>query len=520
MTTIGETRPYDFQPRSRLLGLFLVAASALAVAAAGGLLASEQPLLAVVAILALPLTVAILTWPDVATLATIFILYSNIAAVAVRFHDVPYLVGAAFPLLLVIPLTAHLVLRRQKLVFTPALPFILLFLFIQFLGTLFARDINGAFAELTVFIIEGLGIYFLITNVVRTPEMLRRVVWVLLLAGVALAVVPIYQQLTGDFDNIYGGFGQISEVGFRTGEETLLGEVRQPRLAGAIGEQNRFAQILLMLVPLGLFRFWGERSLLLRLLALLVTAVIGVGVILTFSRGVAVGFLLLLVIIAFMRLIKPYQIIAVLLVAFLLLALLPQYGTRLASLQSLLALFSDEDSLEDGSIEGRTTEMLAAALVFADHPLIGVGPGMFKYYSTEYGNRINPGILEGTREAHSLYLGVAADNGFLGLVSFLAIVTVTLFNLLRARRQLARSRPELANLAGTFALAIVAYLTTGLFLHLSYARYFWLMMALAGAAGAIARAAQESELVQLTAGSQEDWSPEVVPVVLPVEEGR
>jgi hypothetical protein len=32
-------------------------------------------------------------------------------------------------------------------------------------------------------------------------------------------------------------------------------------------------------------------------------------------------------------------------------------------------------------------------------------------------------------------------------------------------------------------LAVVTYMTTGLFLHLSYARYFWLVLAVAGAAG-------------------------------------
>jgi hypothetical protein len=34
-------------------------------------------------------------------------------------------------------------------------------------------------------------------------------------------------------------------------------------------------------------------------------------------------------------------------------------------------------------------------------------------------------------------------------------------------------------------LSIITYMTTGLFLHLSYARYFWLMLALAGAAAHI-----------------------------------
>ena len=498
MTPVTETRSYNFQPQPRLMGLFLVMAGTLVIIAAGALLASEQPLLALATILALPFIIAMLTWPDVATLATIFILYSNIAVVAVKFHDVPYLVGAAFPLLLIIPLTGYLLMRRQKLVFTPALPFMLLFLFVQLLGTLFARNVNEAFSELTVFIIEGLGIYFLITNVVRTPRMLRRVVWVLLLAGVMLAAVPIYQQMTGQFDNIYGGFGQISERGFRTGEETLFGDVRQLRLSGTIGEQNRFAQILLMLVPLGLFRFWrgGEHSMALRLLAVLSTIVVTAGVVLTFSRGAAVGFLVMVMVMAIMRLIKPHHLVAVLVVAVLVLATLPQYGTRLASLQSLPNFFSEDQSLDDGILESRSTEMIAAFMVFADHPLVGVGPGMFKYYSAEYGEQINPGVLEGTREAHSLYLGIAADHGLLGLLSFLAIIFVTLSILLRSREQLARSRPELLNLVNAFILAIVSYLATGFFLHLSYARYLWLILAVAGAAGAIARESKKLTIAE------------------------
>jgi O-antigen ligase len=463
------------------------------VIAAGSLLVSEAPLFMVAAVLMLPVIMAVLTWPDAATLVTIFILYSNLAVVAVRFHNVPFLLGAAFPLLLGIPLTVHLVVRRRELIFTPAFPFLLLFLFVQFLGALFSRDVEQAFSELTVFIIEGLVIYFLITNVVRTPRLLSRVVWILLLAGFLLAVIPIYQQVTGDFDNIYGGLAQTSERGFRTGAETLFGDVRQPRLAGAIGEQNRFAQVLLMLVPLGLFHFWGtgERSLPLRLLALLATAVITTSVVLTFSRGAAVGFLVMVLAMTFMRIIKPYQLLAILLGAALLLALLPQYGTRLASLQSLSSFLSQEENVDDGILESRSTEMLAALMVFADHPVIGVGPGMFKFYSEEYGNRINPGVLEGTREAHSLFPDVAANHGILGLVAFTGIFAATLFELLRMRQRVAHSKPEMVSMLNGFALAIVTYLATGLFLHLSYARFLWLMLALAGAAGMIARNVEE-----------------------------
>jgi hypothetical protein len=40
-------------------------------------------------------------------------------------------------------------------------------------------------------------------------------------------------------------------------------------------------------------------------------------------------------------------------------------------------------------------------------------------------------------------------------------------------------------MAAGFMLALVGYLASGLFLHLSYARYFWLILALGGAAAAV-----------------------------------
>jgi hypothetical protein len=52
-------------------------------------------------------------------------------------------------------------------------------------------------------------------------------------------------------------------------------------------------------------------------------------------------------------------------------------------------------------------------------------------------------------------------------------------------------------LNNAFVLAIVSYLATGLFLHLSYARYFWFLMALAGAAGAMAKAYWQEEEQEL-----------------------
>ena len=80
-----------------------------------------------------------------------------------------------------------------------------------------------------------------------------------------------------------------------------------------------------------------------------------------------------------------------------------------------------------------------------------------------------------------------------GLTLFLGIVYVVLRDLVRARRRWLTTRPDVANLATGFALAIVAYLATGLFLHLAFERYFWLLIGLAAATAWIALQPQDAD---------------------------
>lgn len=478
---------------------------------AGGLLATS-PLLALATVALLVVAVAIFSWPEAATMLVLFILYSNIAVIMVRFHGVPFIVGAAFPLLLALPLAIYLVLERRPLRITPALPYVVLFMAAQQVSLLFSADPAASFREVTNFVLEGFLIYLLVINVVRTPRTLRYAAWTLLLAGIVLTAVPFYQQLTGDFNNTFGGFGQLSETGFRTGETNLVeGELRQFRLAGPIGEQNRYAQILLMLVPLGWFLFRGERSSLSKLLALGLGSVALGGVALSFSRGAAVAFVLLVGIMLVTRLLRPSHFFVFLLIVALIMLAVPQFTVRLVTIPSAADLLSEETTTSelDGAIRGRATAMIAAALVFADNPIVGVGPGQFQFYSAEYGNRLGIRILEGNREAHSLFLDVAANYGILGLVSFLAMVLVPIRVILGARHKLAARRPGLTNLTIAFAFAMLAYLGTGIFLHLSYVRYFWLMLALADTAALIARrAANDKPVVRAYAAyeAQDGWS--------------
>lgn len=447
-----------------------------------GLVAAQRPFLAAGIVAVIAALICLFKWPDAATLLVIFFIYTNLGPVANRYYGVPIFLATAFPLILIIPLVWHIFWRREKVVIGPVLQLLLALCLIYTLGATFSSDITLSLTQLTEFLIEGLLLYFLITNVIRTPRMLKRAVWVLLISGAFIGGLSLYQQVTKTFDNNYGGFAQV-DSNFATGVENLQGQIEQPRLAGSIGEQNRYGQIMLMLVPLGLFQLWIYRSTWVRILTLIMTALIIAGGALSFSRGAAVGFVLLILIMVFLRYVKPHQFLLLVLGAALILWVFPQYGSRLASL-NVIAQLADPGSGPalagaDNAVVDRASLMLAGWTVFKDHPVFGVGPGMVKYYTESYVRQIGISSVSGTFQVHNLYLGIAAEAGLLGLVVFLLLLLIPLRDLARARKKWMVSRPGLSYLATAFFQAIVGYMVTGLFLHLSYYRFFYLMLALA-----------------------------------------
>lgn len=468
---------------------------ALLVLAAGvvaGFLCDRSPAAALIAVVVALLGLLTLRLPDIATYAVLFLLYSNVPAVSVSFHGVPKAFGAAFPLLLAVPLARDLLVRRQPPVVTPVMPILVLTFVLQAVSAAFSRDPAQSFEELVTFATEGLALYVLVVNVVRTKEVLRGAMWALLAAGVLMSVVPLYQQVTGSFDSNFGGLAQIDGLGFQTGQQSEEGggAERQARLAGPIGEKNRYAQVMLCLLPLGLMRFFGEESKRLRGLALACTALSALGFVLAFSRGGAVGMVGMLLAMVALRLIDAKKAVLVAGGMALLLVAMPQYWKRLSTMGSVVG---DQSTIEnDGAVRRRITEMMAAVRVFVDHPVIGVGPGMFKSYSEEYGNIDPLRKIESGRRAHSLFLEIAAEGGALGLGLFLTAFAMTVTGVAAARRRCLESDPELANLATGVFLALICYLVTGVFLHLSYMRYFYVVLALGGAVVHVAQVSREA----------------------------
>lgn len=472
----------------------LVVGVALAVAV--GVAAAANPFVAVGGALLLLFATAICVRPESATLLVIGILYSNAAAVAVKQHGVPLAVGAIFPMLLLAPVLYRVFVRREPFAFLPVLPWLLAYFGTNVLSAAFARDPGTVHAEVATLLVEGLVLFVLVTNVVRDSRTLRRALWLVVAVGAVLGGLSVLQQVTKTYGNSYLGFAQVTvnNPGFHTGE-LGYGETFQKRLGGPIGDENRYAQVLLALVPFALFFAVRPGRLLWRLVAAGSLALICAGIALTFSRGAALGFVVIVLLALLTRTIRIRHALLVAGIVAVLISAVPYYATRLSSFMSLGSLggATTEQSRTDPSVRSRSTENLVAGLMFLDHPLLGVGPGEYpNTYRTyadraqDYSNELDVRLKASRRQPHNMWLGILAETGLLGFSAFVGMVVVTVRRLLRARRvaRLAQ-RPELAALATAMLLSFCSYLVTGTFLQLSYARYFFLLLALSAAAASI-----------------------------------
>ena len=421
--------------------------------------------------------------PEVATLFVVFALYSNLSVIAMK-RGLPESVAAATFLLLGLPLFNYVTIRREKLIGSVPLAFMLVYLAVALLSAVFAQDPRDSITWFNNFAMEGLVLYFLIINTVRTPAVLRKAIWVLLFTGALMGSISMYQAFTNSYDNDFGGWATVNQAQVDVGQQDFLGN--QPisrRVSGPIGEKNFYALILVLLLPLAISRFSAERSTVLRILVLVLTIPILSGTLLTYSRGAgvaAVAMILSMVALGGLRLKHVLGVGAVAAIA--LMMIVPDYLYRISTVSTVVELASGNPAEAGSSVRGRATENLAAINIFLDHPILGVGPGQTRFFIQAAANDIDYQPLSGTRRAHNLYLEQLSDVGALGLISYLAIVFATMILLWRVARRFRESRPDVFYTMIGLLAAIITYQVNGVFLHLAYVRYYWFLMALAAAA--------------------------------------
>ena len=449
------------------------------------------------AVLAVGILALIFANTEVATLLVIFVLYTNMAVVLAKYHNVPTAIAGSVFLVLAIPLTNYLLMRREQVLINRIFWLMLAQLVAMSISAFFSEYSWAAMGRIVVYLAEGVVLYFLILNTVRNQAMLRKAVWTLVIAGILMGSLSILQTFVGSHKNL-GGFAQTKNSKIGTGATGWngKGELRDARASGTVGEENYYAQIMLMLLPLAASRYFYEKSRKLRIIGALACIPIAGAIMLTFSRGAFVSAVATVMAMVYLGSIKIRHLLALGLAFVVIVPIaMPDYAYRIFTLFRAVGVQDAQKGSSktlDASMRGRATENLAALKIFLDHPVIGVGPGQTQMYTAKYGGDSGLSRLEGTRQAHNMYLGVISDDGLLGFCTFISIFLATLSGLLKIRRKYSESNPELTGLAIGLTLSIVAFMSSAVFLSSAYERFYWLIMALAGVTIHIVHRQEES----------------------------
>ena len=177
--------------------------------------------------------------PEIIAPSAYFIIFTNAAVVAYLFHGLPYILGATLPILILgISIVYKYFILKKPLVFDIPILLLIIYLAIGIFSAITSIDLMEGLNTLFVLASEGILLYTLILNSIRSSRELRQAIWAILIGAIFIGGISAFQQATGTFDNDYWGFAQVTGRGFDIGETTLTGEVRQARLEGPIGEKN------------------------------------------------------------------------------------------------------------------------------------------------------------------------------------------------------------------------------------------------------------------------------------------
>ncbi len=423
--------------------------------------------------------------PWVGLSALVFVTYLRLSDVLIHYHHLPSIAKPLVGLLLGLVLLRWALRREEPRGWSLPLALIGSYALVVLLSLFFAANFSTALGAVSDFVKDGI-ITVLVVMLLQHREDLRKVIWAMLFAGILMGSLSVYQYFSGDFDNNFGGFAQAPVL-------NTVGEQNEPRIAGPIGDPNFYAQILVVLFPLALNRLFSERRTLWRLLALWASIVIVLSVVFTFSRG---GFLALAVVLVALSIHHKFSLVRILSVLIIMGAILPflpgNYTARLSTLTNFLP--GRGDVRNEVSFRGRASEWMVAALMFRDHPLLGVGIRNYPEHYLDYSSRLGLDPRRENREPHSFYLEIAAESGLAGILVFTAIFAYLYRAIRTARKRFeqAGAREE-AEMVVSFGLALLGYLTAALFIHAAFPRYFWLLVGIGLALPQVAESLFERE---------------------------
>jgi O-antigen ligase len=354
------------------------------------------------------------------------------------------------------------------------------FLFAYFMvviaSYLVASDKNLALVEI-LDMGKDIVIIYCILFALRQPQSWKQTIWLMIITTTALCLLSVYQLLTSNYDQTFFLLSSIQM-------DSALAASPTARVGGPINAPNLWAQVLVAVSMLIIFRIVHEKSALVKTACVLTLGIFLYIVLNTYSRGAYLTLAIDAVLLLFLlrKHYNPILIFAGIGALILLLPFVPvTYQDRFIS---LFAVTQESGIYEDWSLRGRSSEMLTGLAMFSERPILGVGTANYPVNYQRYAQAIGLEFRAEARDPHSLYVQILAETGLLGAITFLGLIYFLFDSLNRTCREIEKY-PGLQDWlpwVSSIRLALLSYLLTSMFLHNAYIRYFWILVAMALAA--------------------------------------
>jgi probable O-glycosylation ligase (exosortase A-associated) len=259
-----------------------------------------------------------------------------------------------------------------------------------------------------------------------------------------------------------------------------------------MGDNNQFALAMLMALPMTFYLRNTSRNRYVRwalggTLGLIVAAVIG-----TYSRGGFVGLVLITLLLILMNRHRARNLlIAVALSGVVMVAAPDTWFERISSIQ-------DARAGQDNSFNGRLVAWHVSTAIAYDRPFYGAGfhalqdPHVWTSYARSLADDESGFLASGdlfARAAHSIYFEVLGDQGFTGLILFVALLLAGL-NACRQIIKITRHERDLAwarQFATMMLISLIVYAVSGAALSMAYFELFYLQLAMISATRRLVR---------------------------------
>jgi len=327
---------------------------------------------------------------------------------------------------------------------------------------------------------KTLAVFWLLSHTVNRLARLRQVVWALTLMTVPMAVTAL---------------GNFTSGNFMPGTNRIVGYD-----APQTGNPNDLALVLNLILPLSVALLLVSRTPVVRTGLLVIIFLDVVAVILTFSRA---GFLTLATtFVTYLWKLRKRPgggwAWAALVVVLACLTLLPSaYWDRLSNITNI-------EADATGSAQARRRDMIAAANLVLQNPIVGVGVGMNAWaLDEERGPVLDQSGRYSVRNGlavHNVYLVYAVELGIPGLVLFLMLLAGCIKSTVSVQAHSAGvpALRELFYLAQGIQVSLIAFAVAAMFDPNAYQFNFYYVAGLAVAVRAISESEVASWRLQKT----------------------